>query len=98
MVLDGALDLNKLPAGKPANDELIKAVHLELTMSRDGAKFSLHLVSNPGYKGFAKDERGLKEWLELLLKQDKNTLAELVQYFQMIDSLAGQLVDGKMFN
>lgn len=93
--VDAVIDLAKLPADKPASDEIVKSFHGEMTLSRAGALLTVHFVSNPGYKGFNKDETGLKEWLEALLRRDGRKLANLVQYVQMLDAMAEQVVSPK---
>ncbi len=93
--LAGKLDLTKLPADKPANDEVITSGAIELTVGVNGAAVNLWAVSNPGYKGFQGDQQGLKEMLEKLLALDEESLKDLQMFFSGLDGFAEKLVDMK---
>ncbi|NUM89437.1 MAG: hypothetical protein HUU37_09560 [Bdellovibrionales bacterium] len=93
--LAGKLDLSKLPADKPANEEVVTSGAMELTVGVNGASVNFSAISNPGYKGFQSDQVGLKELLEKLLSLDAEMLEKLQTFFTNLDGFAGKLVDMK---
>ena len=97
--MSGAISFTVDPAKLPANlrrDDIMLAkgfIGISLHINR-GLSFEIELVSNPGYKGFRAEEKGLKEYLEALLKRDAKTLNELVTIFRQIDDGAEKLATG----
>ena len=94
--LGAVIDLAKLPEGKPSEDVLFTSASAELAISvKDGIDVKLVIVSNPAYKGFRRDQKGLKETLEQLLARDPKQLAEIQHLFKNIDGFAAKFVEGE---
>ena len=89
------LDLAKLPAEKPANEEMIRELSVDFKIGVKGAAINVTAVSNPDYKGFQEDQTGLKEVLEKLLNVDAETLQEIKTNFSGLDRVATELVNYK---
>jgi hypothetical protein len=93
--LAGKLDLAKLPAEKPASDEVITEGSVDLKIGVSGIALELSTISNPAYKGFAKDETGMKEILEKLLALDEGQLTEIKEAFSSLDRAATEMTNTK---
>lgn len=93
--ISGKIDLTKLPAGKTVDSVFATDADLSLSIDlKTGMRAELVIVSNPAYKAFQSDEKGLKDYLDSLLKRDEKSLSELVRIFQQLDSSAGEFVNG----
>lgn len=89
-------DLAKLPANKPADDEEITEGSLEFTLGIHGAAINVRAISNPLYKGFRKDEDGLKEILQKLLALDRETIEKIASAAKSLDDSAATIVNDSM--
>lgn len=93
--IGAVIDLSKLPEAKPSEDVLFTSAEAELVVSvKDGLSVNAVIVSNPAYKGFRRDQKGLKESLEQLLARDPKQMAEIEKIFKSIDGFAARIVEG----
>jgi hypothetical protein len=90
------IDLDKLPATTPKDSVMFTGakIHLSVDLTK-GADIRGVVYSNPAYSDFAQDQQGLKEYLNLLLKQDPQTLQDIGGLYQELDDLAGGIVNGQ---
>lgn len=95
MTLSASIDLSKLPASKPLNDEEFKAVELTVSGSRTGFEITAKVVMNPDYRRFNSGDDGLKEYVEKLLADDATAYQELSQFLAVLDSAATWLLTMK---
>lgn len=95
-LVKGSIDLGKLPETKPVDDVLVQSGEAILTVSiKEGISLEAVVVSNPRYKGFQRDQKGLKETLEQLLARDPKQMEEIRKLFGQIDAFAAKFVNGK---
>lgn len=88
-MIRGNIDLAKLPETMPVENVLVQSGELILTVNlKEGIDLEGFVVSNPRYKGFQRDQKGLKETLEQLLARDPKQLAEIERAFKWIDEAA----------
>lgn len=92
MVLAARIDLSQLPADRPKEEVLFTEAAVAVDFNLQGAAFEVTLVSNPAYKGFAEDQKGLKEELEKLLARDPETLGELTELIEGLNGMAEWIV------
>jgi hypothetical protein len=95
MQLSAAIDFTRLPATKPASEVEFQSLDVMVVAEKTGFSLTVKFVANPLYKGFAVDGNGLKEYVELLLKDDAKTYDELRRYLGMLDGIASLLVEMK---
>lgn len=93
--LNASLDYKKLPADIKLSDVEFKNVQAVLSANRNGVAAKLLVDVNPSYKGFQKDEDGLKEIIEKLLNEDQKTYDELSKVAGILDGLATFLIEQK---
>lgn len=91
--ISGKIDLTKLPAEKPIEDEAIRSGQLVIEVTRTQAQAKLSVEMNPKYKYFGEDEIGLKELVEGLLKGDKESYESILSTIRSLDSLADSIVE-----
>lgn len=93
-----SIDLAKLPEGKTADSVMFRSGRVALDVgTTKGVAFDLTLVSNPGYTGFQRDQKGLKEYLDMLLARDPELLKQFSQFAAQLDGFAGGIVNGRLF-
>jgi hypothetical protein len=94
-LLKADIDLGKLPETKPVDQVLLQSGEAILTVNiKEGISLEASLVSNPRYKGFQRDQKGLKETLEQLLARDPKQMEEIQRIFGGIDGFATKFVNG----
>ncbi|KHD88698.1 MAG: hypothetical protein OM95_07810 [Bdellovibrio sp. ArHS] len=92
MRLRAVVDFKKLPANLPIEDVEFKSLQARIGADRGGLTGSLEVFVNPAFKGFNADQPGLKEFIEKLLVDDKETLESVARNIQMVDDIATYLV------
>ncbi len=93
--LAAAVDLSKLPKGKLSEDVIFASAEALLEVNlKEGLSLNAVIVSNPAYKGFRRDQKGLKESLDQLLARDPKQMEEIERIFKSIDGLAAKVVEG----
>ncbi len=95
MKLSAVIDFAQLPATKPVNEVEFQSVDIVVVAEKTGLSLTVNFVANPLYKGFEKDGAGLKEYIELLLNDDKQTYDDLQRYLGMLDGMTSWLVEMK---
>lgn len=94
--LDVKVDLSKLPVGVTPADVLFTAGKLDIDLDLDrGFSVKGTTLINKGYSGFRADQKGLKEYIEALLNQNKETMAQLSFLVQISDMLMEEAVGNK---
>lgn len=92
------IDLNKLPENIEIDEVMITDAMVSLGLNvKTGITLDAVLISNPNYKGFTQDERGLKEMLEQILAADKEAMDAIFDLAERIDELATDVL-GSRFN
>lgn len=90
-----SVDMAKLPAGMKPEEVFAKSGSLTLDVNvTKGMGIDLTLVTNPVYKGFQAEERGLKEILDKLLARDPELLKEIESMYRDLDKNVTPIVDG----
>ncbi|WII72495.1 hypothetical protein QJS83_01255 [Bdellovibrio sp. 22V] len=92
---NASFDLAKLPADLKPEDVELRSVKAVLAAGRNGISGRLEAVINPQYKGFQSNEPGLKEYIEKLLSDDKDTYEEIGKALSSLDGIAEWLVTQK---
>lgn len=88
--------MSELPEKTPVSEVLFKEVRLQVNINvKTGTRVNVILVSNSAYKGFNKDEMGLKEYLDALKKADPKLLAEIESVIATLDKMAESIVEPK---
>jgi hypothetical protein len=91
-----AFDFSKLPEGQSKENIVVKSGFANLAVNvKTGLSIEAQVVSNTDYKGFQKDNEGLKELLDKFLSQDQDTLKQLEEAFGQLDRGADQIVNGQ---
>lgn len=91
-----AIDFSKLPEGKSKEEIVVKSGSASIAVNvKTGVAITAEVVSNADYKGFQRDNEGLKEYLDKLLGQDQETMRQVLELFQKLEQLAGQVVNGQ---
>jgi len=91
-----AFDFSKLPEGQKKEDIVVKSGSADIAVNvKSGVSINATIVSNTEYKGFQDDNEGLKELLDKFLNQDRDTMNQVLELFQKLDQLAGQVVNGR---
>jgi hypothetical protein len=93
-VIKFSVDLDQLPASTPKNTVMISDAQLKLALDlKKGLVVDAVIISNPAYSDFQTDQTGLKEYLDKLLAQDKDTLQQFAGIVQELNSLATEVVN-----
>ena len=95
VVLDATMDMAQLPSTKPVEEVEFQTLHVEVLAAKTGFSIQATVVINPLYKGFARDQDGMKEYVEKLLADDQQTWDDLSRYLAILDSVAAWLVEMK---
>ncbi|KYG70517.1 hypothetical protein AZI85_00800 [Bdellovibrio bacteriovorus] len=90
--LQASVDFQKLPANLKIEDVEFKSLQARLGADRTGLSGSIEVLINPAFKGFNADQPGLKDFIEKLLADDKDTLESVARNMQMVDDIATYLV------
>lgn len=94
--VSGKIDLSKLPANVNVEDVLFTDARADVSIDlKKGLKLNVVLVSNPEYKGFDVNDKGLKESLENLLARDPKELKDIEDLFRGLDNMASHFVNGE---
>ncbi len=91
------VDLSKLPDSKKSEDVMVTA--FEANISADvttGLTIGATLISNPTYRGFHKNNEGLKDALDRFLARDPIVLGELQKFIFDLNELAGRVANGQL--
>ncbi len=89
------IDLDKLPAATPKDSVILTEAKINLSVDlTKGVDVRGVVYTNPAYLDFNQDQQGLKEYLDLLLKQDAQTLQDIGALYQEFDAIAGSIVNG----
>lgn len=91
--VEGAVDFSKLPASIKEEDVEAKAMSADISANLQGLKVSVKLVMNPKNKGFSQGEPGLKEFIERLLNDDKETYSSIQSMAAIINQIANAIVN-----
>lgn len=88
------LDFAKLPADVKLEDVEIKSAVITAAIDfKKGVTLEAQAISNPDYKGFRSDQKGLKETLDALLSRDAEQLKDIEDLFKSLDEMAGGIVN-----
>ena len=90
---NATIDLSKLPETMPVANVLFENLNLNISVSRTTGSLGGQVNLNPKYKGFAKDQRGFKEFIESLINKDEKTYRELAEMAEWVDKLAEWLAN-----
>ena len=93
--LQGVLDYSKFPAGADLTQVEFKSFQALLSANKNGVAAKAQVVLNPQYKGFSKDQQGLKEVIEKLMTEDQQSYEELTQLAATLDGIMTYLADQK---
>jgi len=94
--LSAKIDLLKLPESMPVQEVLFTGAEATLNVNvTEGIELALTLVSNPFYKGFQRNGKGLKDSLDELLARDPEQIRQIQSLFKSLDGIADEFVDGK---
>lgn len=87
-----SVDFAKLPQNVTKEDVPATEASLNFEFQpTKGISMVFQARSNPDYKGFRADQKGLKEYLELLLTRDTETLEALNKGFTALDQFANRV-------
>jgi hypothetical protein len=96
-LLKGQIDLGKLPETMPVDSVLLQSGEAVVTVNvKEGISLEGVMVINPRYKGFQRDQKGLKETLEQLLARDPQQMEEIRKIFAQIDGFANKFAAGQL--
>lgn len=96
--LEAKIDPALLPQSIKSEDVIFTSIAAELSADlKVGLDMDIKVISNPQYKGFSKDNDGLKEGLEKLLSKDPKVLSDIQKLFADLDRGANQIVNEKGF-
>jgi hypothetical protein len=91
------IDLGKLPSGKSSDEIFFTNAELDISVDlKDGARLVLSVVSNPSYRQFRRDQVGLKETIEEILKEDSSFIRGIKPTLQSLDEFATNIVNQKI--
>lgn len=93
--LNATIDLSKLPSDLKAEEVEMRSVQALLAANANGVSGKIQVVINPAYKGFDANQPGLKEFIEKLLNDDKETYDGISQVAGILDNVATWLVNQK---
>lgn len=97
-IVKSKIDLDKLPTNMSKQDFVFTELNVSVKVDfKKGLSFDAYLVSNKEHGSFAQDNKGLKEYIEGLIHGNRDTLAELNNSVQNLNTQAGEIVD-KMDN
>ncbi len=97
-MLYAEIDLSKLPQSVKLEDVPVKIVSAEVSADlKVGLNVNAVVTSNPAFKGFNKDNKGLKEGLDALLTKDPQILGEIQKLFTDLNEAANRIVSGQGF-
>ncbi len=93
-LISGRIDLSKLPENMESEDVFATNAVISLSLNtKTGFSIDGYVVSNPEYRGFQRDEAGLKEYLDKLLAGDEEAIAFISMFFSYLDEMASNLVN-----
>lgn len=87
------VDLSKLPEEVAKKEVFLKEVTFKISLTLNGAQVEVNITPNTSYIGFQKDEKGLKEWIEGILKGNEEEEESISGAFDFIDGIAKEIVD-----
>lgn len=88
------IDASKLPASKPLSEVPLLAANLIVDVKlAKGTALSVTATSNPAYKGFQKENEGLKEYLDALLNEDAKKVNEIASFISRLNEAAAGIVE-----
>lgn len=93
--LNVVIDFNKLPAEVSPEDIEFKSIQIVLSADHSQVGGRVQSVLNPLHGSFSEDQVGLKEYIEKLLNEDKETYEFIGIAVAFIDKIATQLVEHK---
>lgn len=96
--LNATVDMSLLPQSVKPEDVFVKSASAEVVAHVNrGLGLDIVVVSNPLYKGFAKDNQGLKETLEKLLNRDPKQMDQIHRFFFDLNEVAQRIANGQGF-
>lgn len=93
ILIHAELDLAKLPPEMKPEDLEVKSLDAQLDLREGGLNLRLSILPNPGYRGFAKGQPGLKELLADFVSEDSETSAQLSDFIKLIHFLSDAIVN-----
>lgn len=93
--LDAAVDFAKLSAGTDVSEIELQTMRVDAELTRTMLKLNVSFVINPKYKRFLSSGEGLKEYVERLLRDDKETYEEISTGLKWLSLLAERAVEMK---
>lgn len=95
MRMNATIDMSKLPADMKVEDVEVRSIQAGLRISTGGARGNIQVVINPAYKGFDSEQTGMKELIEKLLSDDRETYDGLAKIVESLDGFANWFVNQK---
>jgi hypothetical protein len=92
MHVEFAIDMTRLPETVKIEDVYLLNARLEAAVGLQGGSLSVSGNVNPQHTSFRVDQRGLKEVVDALLNEDKETYEQLGEFARMLDNMAEKLV------
>ena len=96
--VSGTFDFSKLPPSKDKKDIFFQSASAQFSFNLKSADFKIALVSNPTYRGFASDEAGLKDYLNMLLAGDSEMTNQVNTGLAFLNQYAEAFVNMKPSN
>ncbi len=89
------IDSSQLPNDLKPEDVEFKTLSFAISATRKNMGINGHIIMNPLYKSFRRDQVGLKEFIEGLLNEDAQVYSGLQEFISMIDDVANEIVNRK---
>lgn len=89
------VDLSKLSQDNIRENVLWTDIQFKIAFDllNNQIQLEVSIVSNSSYKGFEKDQQGLKEWIEGLINQNEEQEETIVSFFSQLDKFAKSTIE-----
>lgn len=91
--LKASVDMTKLPASMPEREVPLTKLDVVFTATPNRLYIKGMAIMNPTYRGYDKDEQGMKEYLEKILAKDAATLKDISSLAEIVNTFAGYAVE-----
>lgn len=91
--LSASMDFSKLPQTKPLSEVEFRNLKIVANLNKHGVAAKAAVLLNPAYKGFNRDQAGMKEYIQLLVSQDQKTYEQLRMFVQIADMFVTKIVE-----
>lgn len=89
------IDLQKLPADIALDSVYFTDLKGQVNVTLGGVDGTLRVDLNPNYQGFSSGQKGMKEWIEGLLRGEDDSFENIRDYIQMLNDIGDDLVAPK---